>query len=202
VSKQRAGSPRARLFIGLELPDAVLQQIVAWQRLELRDEALRPLERPQLHITLAFLGYLPQKEIGRLAALLGEAGRPRVPIELSRDPVARPQKGPPRFFALEARSDRAVTLQSELSARLARARLYRPERRAFWPHLTVARVRSERGKRRPRQVNSPPGPLPSPLLAGFDAVRLTLYRSILRPAGAEYVSLAQVELPPSQAAVR
>jgi hypothetical protein len=44
-------------------------------------------------------------------------------------------------------------------------------------------------------VETPPGPLPKALLAPFRAVRVSLYRSLLRPSGAEYVSVAHVELP-------
>ena len=42
---------------------------------------------------------------------------------------------------------------------------------------------------------TPPGPVPEALRAPFRGVRITLYRSILRSAGAEYDPLAQVELP-------
>ena len=83
-----------------------------------------------------------------------------------------------------------------MSERLAEARLHEPEKRAFWPHVTVARVRPEgRGSRRPRAVERPPNELPSGLSEAFYGVRLTLYRSELQPLGARYVPLAQVELP-------
>ena len=38
--------------------------------------------------------------------------------------------------------------------------------------------------------------LPAALEQPFGSVRIALYRSNLRPQGAEYVSLANVELPP------
>jgi hypothetical protein len=50
------------------------------------------------------------------------------------------------------------------------------------------------------RVEAPPGPLPAELLEPFGAVRVTLYRSRLRPSGAEYVSLAELDLPPAKAA--
>ena len=46
------------------------------------------------------------------------------------------------------------------------------------------------------RVETPPGPLPAELCEPFDAVRVTLYRSLLRPTGAEYVSLAALDLRP------
>jgi 2'-5' RNA ligase len=73
--------------------------------------------------------------------------------------------------------------------------LHEADRRDYWPHVTVARVRPEgRGSRRPAAVARRPGDLPDRLKEPFDAVRLTLYRSELQPTGARYVPLAQVEL--------
>jgi 2'-5' RNA ligase len=89
-----------------------------------------------------------------------------------------------------------VTLQADLERELVAARLYEPERRPFWPHVTVARVRrEERGSKRPAPVSKLPGALPKELLQPFGGVRLTLYRSQLKPRGAQYTPLAQVELP-------
>jgi hypothetical protein len=42
----------------------------------------------------------------------------------------------------------------------------------------------------------PPPQLPDRLLGPFGAVRVTVYRSILRAQGATYVPLASTELPP------
>jgi 2'-5' RNA ligase len=67
VAKQRLKSPRARLFVALDLPDEIRDGIVAWQRAELGDSALRPMRPEQLHVTLAFLGYHPEKRIERIA---------------------------------------------------------------------------------------------------------------------------------------
>jgi RNA 2',3'-cyclic 3'-phosphodiesterase len=89
----------------------------------------------------------------------------------------------------------AVELQRGLADRLVAAGLHEPEKRAFWPHLTVARVRAEgRGSRRPSAVTKRPGDLPLGLKHPFGSVRLTLYRSELQPGGSKYVPLAQIEL--------
>jgi hypothetical protein len=44
------------------------------------------------------------------------------------------------------------------------------------------------------EVSGPPPPLPDELLEPFGGVRVTLYRSILRPQGAEYLPLASLDL--------
>jgi RNA 2',3'-cyclic 3'-phosphodiesterase len=195
VAKERLKSPRARLFVALDLPGDVRNAVVRWQRAELTDDALRIVQPPNLHITLAFLGYLPEKEIAAVAEVVNRIARPRPRIEFVREPVRKP-KGRPRLFALEAVSGETVSLQADLERELVQRHLYTPEKRPFWSHVTVARVRAEgRGSKRPLRVKRAPGWIPDALLQPFFAVGVTLYRSILRPQGAEYAPLAQVELP-------
>jgi len=195
MAKERLKSPRARLFVALDLPEEVRAGIVAWGREALSDPALRPVAPVSLHVTLAFLGYLPEKEIPRLEEIVAAAGGPAPRFELG-NPVPRPERGRARLFALPASSPGAVDLQAGLQVRLVQARLYEPEKRPFWPHVTVARVRrEERGSKRPALVSRPPGALPKALLQAASCVRMTLYRSELKPQGAEYTPLAQVDLP-------
>jgi RNA 2',3'-cyclic 3'-phosphodiesterase len=205
VAKERLKSPRARLFVALDLPEHVREGLAEWQRRELVDGALRPSRSETLHMTLAFLGYHPERAIVEIAeAAIGfPAEAPRV--RLLPDPVPVPGRRP-RLFAIDTDSDDSVALQAEVERRLVEARFYEPEKHDFWPHLTVARVRPERrrgdDRRRrrrgpPMRVESPPRPLPDELLEPFLGVRITLYRSHLRPTGAEYESVAQLELPPS-----
>lgn len=194
VSKERLKSPRARLFVALDLPGEVRDGIVAWGRRELRDPALRVVAPESLHVTLAFLGYLPEREIERLGEIVAGLGAvaPRLTLE---DPVAKPSLRRARLFALPAISPGAADLQHELEQKLVAERLYKPEKRPFWPHVTVARVKSAgRGTRRPATVERPPGGLPKRLLEPALCVRVTLYRSVLQPQGSRYTPLAQVEL--------
>lgn len=194
MAKERLKSPRARLFVALDLPDPMRAGIVAWGKRELTDPALRVVPPESLHITLAFLGYLPEKEIGPLSEIVAGLRSPAAEIQLG-DPVAKPSGRHPRLFALPADSPGAVELQAELEEELVAARLYKPEKRPFWPHVTVARVKPEgKGSKRPRDVGRRPGDLPKDLLQPTRAVRTRLYRSELKPSGAEYRPLAQVEL--------
>ena len=207
MAKERLKSPRARLFVALDLPEAIREGLASWQREELSDEALRPSNPETLHMTLAFLDYQPEKDIERIAEAATGFEAPAPLVRLLPDPVPVPRSRP-RLYAIDTESDETVALQAEVERRLVDAGYYKPEKRKFWPHLTVARVRSERrppeqrgkgGKRRrwgrPMRVHDPPGPLPDELLEPFHAVRVALYRSHLRPTGAEYAPVATVELP-------
>jgi 2'-5' RNA ligase len=205
MTKERLKSSRARLFVALDLPERMREGLVAWQRQALTDPAVRPLAAEALHVTLCFLAYQPEREIERIAEAMRSVGTRPVEARFRGEPVAVPPNRP-RLFAVEAESQGAVALQAELSDRLQAERFYRPEKRPFWPHVTVARIKpskrsatDRRGHRRgrPMRVEAPPGPLPAELLEPFSPVRVTLYRSRLRPTGAEYVPLAELDLPPT-----
>jgi 2'-5' RNA ligase len=73
-----------------------------------------------------------------------------------------------------------------VSEALAAEAGYQPEQRPFRAHVTVGRVR--RGER------VRPVALPDPPAGPFAAPALTLYRSRLQRAGAEYEPLARAEL--------
>ena len=202
MTKQRLKSPRARLFVALDLPARVRERLVAWQREALTDSAFRPVAPEALHVTLCFLAYQPEREIERIAAVVRSIGRPTVEMRFKAEPAAVPPNRP-RLFAADAESQAAIELQAELSDRLEAERFYRPEKRPFWPHVTVARVKlakrsdsDRRGRRRghPMRVETPPKALTDELLEPFSGVRVTLYRSLLRPSGAEYLSLAALDL--------
>ena len=203
MAKERLKSPRARLFVALDLPEAVREGLAEWQREALgATDALRPLAPHQLHVTLCFLGYQAERDIERIAEIVTGVPPRGVRIRFDASPVAIPPRRP-RLFAIEGDSPAAIELQRELSDLLEARRFYEPEKRPFWTHVTVARVRTERGKssgqvrrRRgaPMRVAEPPKPLPAELTEPFDAVRIALYRSTLRPTGAEYSSLAELDL--------
>ena len=181
--------------MALDLSGTVREGIGAWGAEALGDPALRSVPAENLHITLAFLGYRPEQDAERVAKAIEQSAAPAPLVELL-DPVSRPPRGRPRLFALPALSPGAEQVQAQLSEILISERLYEPEKRPFWPHVTVARVRAEgRGSRRPMRVEQPPGSLPVELREPNFSGRLTLYRSELQPSGARYVPLAQVKLP-------
>ncbi len=195
VAKERLKSPRVRLFVALDLPGELREGVAAWGREALADPALRPVAPESLHITLAFLGHRYEKEVEEIAAVVGERAGPAPWVELL-DPEPRPPRGRARLYALPALSPGAEALQAGVERGLVEAGFYKREKRPFWPHVTVARVRPEtRGSRRPAVVSEPPGRLPEGLSEARICRRMTLYRSELQPTGARYVPLAQAELP-------
>jgi RNA 2',3'-cyclic 3'-phosphodiesterase len=195
MAKKRLKSPRARLFVALDLPDDVRAGLVDWQRTALSDPALRPVKPESLHITLVFLGYQAEKDVRKIAkaAFATDAAAPAV--ELVTEPLGVPAKRP-RLIALDARSEEAIALQKGVEENLVAEGFYEPEKRPFWPHLTVARVKPEApGSRKPAQIRNLPHSLPEHMFRFFRPTRLVLFKSHLRRTGAEYEPLAELELP-------
>jgi 2'-5' RNA ligase len=195
VAGEQPKSPRARLFVALDLPQELREQVSAWGRRELADPALRLVAEESLHVTLAFLGQRPEEEIEEIAQVVRNSAAPAPWVELL-DPVQRPPRGRARLYALPVLSPGTEALQAGLAHALSVEGFYEHEKRPFWPHVTLARVRPEgRGSRRPALVESPPGKLPEAASEARICRRMTLYRSELQPTGARYVPLAQVQLP-------
>jgi RNA 2',3'-cyclic 3'-phosphodiesterase len=193
ASEERNGG-RQRLFVAVDLPDDIRAGLAAWGEAELVDPALRPVRPESLHVTLVFLGNREADEVETIVETVGGMSAPAVLMKLE-DPITLPRRRRAALFALPAPSPAATDLHHGVAEGLVEAGLYDGDDRDYWPHVTVARVRSEgRGSRRPAGVTRRPGDLPERLKEPFYAVRLTLYRSVLQPGGSRYVPLAQVEL--------
>jgi RNA 2',3'-cyclic 3'-phosphodiesterase len=176
------------MFLALDLPEDARDDLVRWRDAILASRAdVRPVRAEALHVTLVFLGWQDESAADRIAGAAFDAvpdgPQPRLAAK-----VVKPV--PPRnarLFALDLHDDggRATALQAGMSAALEAGGWYRPEKRPFWPHITLARV-----KRGERRVPPPPAD-PAPPAAPFDAGLVTLYRSTLRPQGALYEPLAR-----------
>ena len=180
------GDERLRLFLGLRLPDDDLDELAAWQARELRpaERSVRVVPRENVHVTLAFLGSRPARELAGIVAALetsvGDA-RSRGPMELR--PERYRETRSVGMVVLADAEGRATALAGDLHARLEALGVYRREQRSWLPHLTVLRFRE-----RPRL--SPPLPAVGPLVPSDAAVFL----SRLHPSGARYEVLESFRL--------
>jgi len=189
-----ASDERARLFVALELPGAVRDQLALW-----RDEVvtgvpgLRPVAVESLHVTLCFLGSVEVAAVDAVAATCGVVrGMPAASMSVCRGIWLPPRR--PGVLAVEllAEGVRVGAVQAASSEALAAGGWYTPEQRPFLAHVTVARV--GRGVRVLRGSELP-------VLSGelsFPGSMVTLFRSRLSGAGARYEGLASVETSTAQ----
>ena len=179
-----------RLFVALDLPPAERSQLAAWRDgLVAGRDDLRPVPEEALHVTLAFLGYRAEQEAAAIVEAMRSAVQERAtsPLLAPGEVVPVPPRRP-RLFALDLGDPDGACgrLQQAVSDALEAGRFYKPEKRPFWPHVTLARVKRDR--------RAEPLPPDAPPLEPFRATQLTLYRSILRPQGARYEPLAAARL--------
>lgn len=179
------------MFVALDLPAPARAALAVWrdELLEGRRD-LRPVRDQALHVTLVFLGWQDEAAADAIAAAaFGACAGLAAPLLTAGEVRQLPPRNP-RLFALELAEEggRAAALQAAVSDALEEGRWYRPEKRPFWPHVTLARVK--RGERRVPPLPDAPPPPDAP----FEARELTLYRSTLRPQGALYEPLARTML--------
>lgn len=176
-------SPSARLFVALDLPSDVRDRFAAL----VPDRAeLRPVSVDALHVTLVFIGHRPEEEVPEIAAAVADGARGlRAATLRAVRVVPIPRRGRPRLFAVDMHDEGGRAGEVQASVSRALEPWYEPEKRPFWPHVTLARVR--RGERT--------GPLDvEPPAEQFVASEVTLYRSRLSPKGAKYEALERVRL--------
>jgi 2'-5' RNA ligase len=184
----------ARLFVAADLPQDAREALAVFGRSAAEgDAALRPVGAASLHVTLAFLGHRALDEVAPLAGVVRAAaavvaGNGPPPLALGEALWLSPRRPSVLAVGLEDPSGGLGAVQRAVAAGAADAVGYVPERRAFVPHVTVARVR--RGHP-PRRRGLPAPPAVGPLRA--EAV--TLYRSQLGgPGPARYEALERVAL--------
>ncbi len=175
-----------RLFVALELPEAVRARLWAWSA-ALDEGGWRRVPEANLHVTLAFLGSRPAEDVAGIAAVL-EACPDVAPRMTCAGVVALPLRRP-RVLALRLDSpgDVLARLQAAVSGGLAAAGLYVPEDRRFLAHVTVARARRA----------TPPArgaALPEPPSCDLEAPAVTLFESRPGLGGSQYTALASMTL--------
>jgi 2'-5' RNA ligase len=171
-----------RLFVALDLPGAARAALARFRDAAADGAVWRPLPEQSFHVTLAFLGHRPEEDVEQVVAALRALAPWTAPALALGDGLLLPPRRARVLGVALADPDGVLgALQARVAGGLEQAGLYRPEARAFRPHVTVARLRP--GARAPRTLDAVPEPL------AFDAGAVTLYRSRLGRGGAAYEQL-------------
>jgi 2'-5' RNA ligase len=168
---------RIRLFVALEIPDDVVDELVRWGR--------RHLDRGRLvdsfHITLAFLGGQQRAAMESIAGILHREAAATEPFVL--EPVRYRETRSVGMLVLSDPSGRAASLADRVQRGLESLGVYERERRPWLPHITVIRFREQ-----PKL--DPPVPAIGPFAPSGAAALL----SRLRSSGAQYEVLESFSL--------
>ena len=166
-----------RLFVALPLPDEVLDQLLLnmggvsgarWQK------------REQLHITLRFIGEVDRRIAEDIALSLSSLRHPSFELSL-RGTGAFERRGRAEILWAGVTSGEELhSLHKKVDQACVQAGL-EPERRAFKPHVTLARLKPSSGP--VEDFLSSTGDFSS---RPFRATSFSLYESSLTPEGAYY----------------
>jgi 2'-5' RNA ligase len=163
------GDERIRLFLALEVPGHVADELSGWGREQLAGG--RVLE--SFHITLAFLGWQSRTVVAPVCELLCRTAAATEPFSL--EVVRYRETRSVAMLVLDDPSGRATALADDVQHGLERLGVYERERRPWLPHVTVLRFR-ERPRLRP----------PLPHIGAFAPSEAAALLSRLHPSGARY----------------
>jgi 2'-5' RNA ligase len=181
-----AGDDPLRLFCALRLPADTVETLVRWQRRELRGRRTAPpgervVPPGNLHVTLAFLGARPARELEAIAAALRTAAAGASDVRLTVRGYRETRSV--GMLTFDDHAGRATLLAERLHGLLEELGVYRREQRRWLPHVTVLRFRE------------PPALAPRlPELGEVAPSDAAVYISRLRPGGAEYEALETAAL--------
>jgi 2'-5' RNA ligase len=173
-----------RLFVAIRPPSDIRTQL-----LDLMEgvAGARWQDDEQLHITLRFIGEVEARVADDVAAALGTVHHQ--PFSLALAGVGQfGSRGRVNALWAGVRHDMLVDLHKKVDQALVRAGL-EPERRAYLPHITLARFGRDAGGiahfvERHAGLSSPP----------FEVTSFALYESRLGQAGATYSIVERYEL--------
>jgi 2'-5' RNA ligase len=182
-----------RLFTAVELPEPTSQHLAHLLQTLRAHPALKDVASftpPQnLHITLKFIGDVPDDRVPLLINSLRTLTIPPMPFALERFLVL-PGQGPARVLAVNVTKDLApvTSLFNQIESACQPLGVSR-EAREYKPHITLARFRRPTQRLTARTLIRmiDPSLLPAP---SFTATHFTLFQSQLTPAGAIHTPLA------------
>jgi 2'-5' RNA ligase len=177
--QQGVSGNRRRLFVAIDLPATVKDQL---DMMQTHIPTARWVKRPQMHLTLFFLG-----ETDRLVDIKGALASIEAPsFELTLTGVGRfPKrpKQPPRVLWVGIDAELALTqLHEQVTAVLAEIG-FEPEERPFSPHITLARLKTRETLPEVDAFLNTYGAFRMPAIPITDFV---LFSSVLSPQGPRY----------------
>jgi 2'-5' RNA ligase len=192
-------SGQIRAFVALPMPGEVQRYLHALQRrmANAAPYAVRWVDAGAMHLTLKFLGDIPEAQVPDIAAVIQRAAAAAAPLRLPLVTVGCfPAPHNPRVIWAGLGGDvvRLRDLQRVVDDGLT-ALGFAPETREFEPHITLGRVRDTTP---PDDVGSLARMLAQPpSFSGAPAAtvdRIVLVKSTLTPAGSVYEHLVEARL--------
>jgi 2'-5' RNA ligase len=187
---------RKRIFIAINLPEKIKKELEKFQ-IRFSELPARWVKPENLHITLAFLGYVRDEDLPKVIETTKEVALRHSPFSINLVKVcyAPPKVKPPRMvWVIGERNQELGNLQNDLQDSLTRInipQLKEERERTFIPHITLARIR----KWEFRQMEPDERPwINQEINLSFEVNLIEIMESHLKRSGAEYEILESVPL--------
>ena len=175
-----------RLFVAIPLPEVIRTRLTMLQS---GLQGARWIKPENIHLTLRFIGEVPNDLAGDIDAALADIAAPAFPLELDGIGSFSRGKHPHALWAGMAKSEPLMHLQAKIESALVRGGL-KPEERKFSPHITIARLKEMRRNRVESWLADHGGFRTEP----FHVDRFALFSSFLKSEGAVYIEEASYPL--------
>lgn len=187
-----------RIFIAIELSDPVKRWLAAARAaLEPAVPAgtVRWVDGKGIHLTLKFLGEIPARQADEVRVAIDRAAAGAKSFSITVEGLGCfPNLNRPRVVWAGVRAQAELgELQSRLETELEGMGFAREER-AFSPHLTLGRVRDGIPDGRRGDIGAAVAAAKTGEPVSMEVGEISLFRSVLRPGGAEYTVLYSAPL--------
>lgn len=185
---------KIRSFIAIELPKEIKTKIAEIQRKLKETKAdVRWVNPEGIHLTLKFLADIEKSQVKEILSATKAAleGVKSFSLEIA-SVGAFPKVEYPRvvWIGIKEETNTLPTLQHRIEENLSHLG-FDKEERDFNPHLTLGRVKSQKGKEKLILLILQSMDLS---LGRFYVTGISLMQSILKPTGAEYSELGKIDL--------
>ncbi len=184
---------KRRLFIAINLPENIKSKLVEHQK-QWADLPVRWTIKPNLHITLVFIGCVSDDEMYKIINVAKEAGKRHESfnINLKRIILGPPNKFPRMFWVKGEKSEKLSQLKVDLENSLVDSEnsgYSQKELKTYRPHITLGRIKTGQWRKLDFQPK-----IDEKFEHSFSVETIEVMQSNLKRTGPEYSVLESVGL--------
>ncbi len=180
-----------RSFVALEISDEVKEKLGRLLgELQRTNATIKWVEVENLHLTLKFLGEVPESQIEDIAETLKAVAQGTFPFSFTVQGVSGfPDLRKPRVLWVGVEATEALMRLQRMVEKAMENLGFEPEGRGYHPHITIGRVKAMVGIEKVKTILSENV---NTVFGVVFATHLTLFRSDLSKEGPTYTPLAKL----------